>query len=282
MFHNKVIDYSSLFLENYFKHYSFDFLFTDKGFPDRYRVPSNGLLNLIELPFILLGVWFLLRNYRRIGLFLVGWVLIAPIGSSLTFDDVPNLQRSMLVFPSISIISAYGFINSYLFLKRYKYSLIFTTVIVLTFIYSILFYLHQYYVHQLVHRPWYRQEGYVELIQKVNNLLPDYKKTVITNRESAPTIFFLFYSKYDPLKFQKEKEGKFLGESDSVSFYKYEFSDEECPLRIDDKTKNLTGEDGILYINSSHCNKDIPKTNLIDTIKRNDGSEVFRILEVKR
>lgn len=283
IFHNKLVNYSSLFLDNYFEHFSFDFLFTDSGFPDRYRVPSNGLLHLIELPLILLGAWFLLRNHRRAGIFLIGWVLIAPIGSALTFDDVPNLQRSMLIFPAISIISAFGFINLYLILKKSRYSKLLIFLLLVISIYNILFYFHQYYVHQLVHRPWYRQEGYEELVSKTNEVLPDYEKAIITNRESAPTIFFLFFSEYDPLKFQKETEGKFSSGSDSISFYKYEFSEEECPIRdeLDKKTGEIisTGKKGILYINHGACK--IPTMNVekLEEIKRKDGTTVFYILK---
>lgn len=282
IFHNKIVNYSSLFLDNYFKHFSFDFLFTDKGFPDRYRVPSNGLLHLIELPLILFGTWFILRTHRKVGICLIGWVALSPIGSALTFDDIPNLQRSMLVFPALSIISAFGLLNLYLVLRRYKYSTFLIIILSLVSAYSVFFYLHQYWVHQIVHRPWYRQEGYKELVGKVNEILPSYSKAVITNRESAPSIFFLFFSKYDPQTFQNETKNINTEHSDSVNFNKYIFTDEECPLKIDVRNAKqiLTGEKDALYVNSGLCT--LPKVaQIIKTIKRADNSVVFYLLKVE-
>ena len=56
-FHNKLTSYSLTFLDNYFKHFSYDFLFTDAGLPDRYRVPGMGLLYLFELPLLGFGIF---------------------------------------------------------------------------------------------------------------------------------------------------------------------------------------------------------------------------------
>lgn len=281
-FHNKLIGYSSVALTNYFKHFSFDFLFTDKGLPDRYRVPLNGLLPIFELPLLILGVWYLLRSEKKAGAFLIGWVLLAPIGSALTFDDVPNLQRTLVVFPALSIISASGFF--YLLSKIAKKILV-KTLLISTFsvliLYSFSFYLHQYYLHAPVYRPWHRQDGYKELAVRVNELLPKYKKAVITDRESAPAIFSLFYNTYDPAVFQKEKEKNML-DYDRINFGKYEFSQEECPARVEKNNGEVTivGERGTLYVNSGLCEESGKGIKTLRTIQRLDNSVVFRIVAV--
>lgn len=289
LFHNKLVGYSLQFIHNYFKHFSFDFLFADQGLPIRYKIPGNGLLYLFELPLVLTGLFMLLRKKSREGFFLLVWVLLAPMGSSLTFDDVPNLQRTLIAFPALSIISASG-LNEVLILIR-KNKRIFKLgigFIVAILFYSILHYLHQYYVHQLVHRPWFRHEGYVELVKTVNKLLPAYKKAIITNRESAPTIFFLFFGKYNPSLFQEETRNSILRDFDRVNFGKYEFSEEECPLiEFEDVSKQTgetrivsDGEKDVLYINYGTCK--IPETTarLLEEIRRKDGSLVFRVLEL--
>ena len=71
-----------------------------------------------------------------------------------------------------------------------------------------------------------------------------------------------------------------MRKSDHVSFSKYEFSEEECPLRIDPETGRLTGKADLLYVNSGLCDESIPGTKLIDTIKRIDNSTAFHILQV--
>lgn len=280
LFHNKITGYFLTVSENYFKHFSFDFLFLDKGFPDRYRIPGSGLLYIFQLPLILIGLFLLFKKEIRIGAFLSLWILISFVGSALTFDDIPNLQRTLFAVVPFSILSAYGVMGAKELFKAGKSSIFFYTVLTLVILYSLSYYIVQYFIQGKVYRPWYRQDGYRELVLKVDSLLPKYKKAVITNRETAPTIFFLLYGNYDPKEFQKETVNIDMQESDHVIFANYNFSQEECPLRIDPKTEVITGEKGILYVNSSLC-KDPEGVRLIDVIKRADGSEVFRILDLK-
>ena len=113
--------------------------------------------------------------------------------------------------------------------------------------------------------------------------MPKYKKAIITNSQSAPTIFFLFYKKYNPEIFQKEIEKSSDKSYDRIGFFKYEFSQEECPMRLvnkEDGSFMSTGEKDILYINSGTCNTLPVNTKIIDKIKRMDGSIVFTILDL--
>lgn len=284
--HNKLVNYSGQFLQNYFSHFSYDFLFTDKGLPIRYKIPNTGLLYLFELPFLLLGVWFLLRNGKREGIFLITWITLAPVGSALTFDDVPNLQRTLLIFPALSIVIAKGIHESFLLIKKSKFLKPIYVMTIIIILYNSLFYLHQYYVHQVVHRPWLRHEGYKELVESVIAFLPKYKKAIITNRESAPTIFFLFYGKYDPVTFQQETKQTTMRDFDRIDFGRYEFSEEECPIKefedIDkatgEKSIKVTGQEGVLYVDYGTCKISDRLVTKLGEITRSDGSLVFRIL----
>lgn len=280
IFHNKLIGYSNEVLNNYFKHFSYSFLFTDQGLPDRYRVPLSGLMYLFELPMLIFGVWYLLGVDKKNLFFLIGWIMLAPIGSSLTFDDVPNLQRTLIIFPALSIISALGLF--YILSKVYKNKLfgkiifgLFPVIIV----FGVLSYLHQYYVHVNKYRPWYRNDGYEKLVKNVNNLRSSYKKVVVTNRESAPTIFFLFYSKYNPRTFQEETRNTAMQDFDRINFGKFEFSQEECPLKID-KNELIIGDRNTLYVNSGLC-KSFSQARELGVVRRGDNSIVFRILDTR-
>ncbi len=281
IFHNKVLGYSSQILENYFKHFSYTFLFTDQGLPERYKVPNIGLLYLIELPFLILGAWFLFKKDKKIAGLLLGWILLTPLGSALTFDDVPNLQRTLIIFPALTIIIAFGFLGFFSLIKgNFARRTLFFSVSFLLF-FNVLFYLHEYYIHASVYRPWIRQEGYEELVASVNKLLPDYKKAVITDRDSSPTIFFLLYGKYDPSLFQKQTKGTKMKDFDRINFANYEFSQEQCPLTYIKKEgeTTFTGEKNVLYVNSGLCDENVGNTEVLRVIKRLDGSTAFRILK---
>jgi len=240
---------------------------------------------LFELPLLIYGIYKLFSSRTKEGLFILSWILIAPIGSALTFDDIPNMQRTLIIFPAFSIVSALGFIYVLSLFKNKSYKKIFLGFYLVISMFFILFYLHQYFIHLSLYRPWYRQDGYKELVIKVNKLLPKYKAVVITNRESAPTIFFLFFNKYDPKVFQEETKNTNKSATDSISFSKYIFSEEECPLRENinlDGYIELSGEKGVLYINSGLCKDEnsLGRIKVIETIKRKDGSTAFKLVEI--
>lgn len=264
-YHNKLIGYADQFLKNYFSHFSYNFLFTDQGLPDRYRVPAQGLLYFFELPLLVLGFMYIFRKKEASLLFAL--LLLAPVGSALAFDDIPNLQRTVFMLPVLTIISAMGFLQ--IVKSKFKYVLLIS-------VYFVAFYFHQYFVHSPIHKPWFRHEGYEQLVSEVNKLLPNYQKAVITDRESAPAIFFLFFGSYDPAVYLKETAGREIHDYDRADFGPYEFSQEECPIRLD-KTGVLTGQPGILYVNYGTCNTPEGITE-IQTIKRGDQSIVFRVV----
>ena len=287
-FHNKVTVISDLFFQNYFSHFSYNFLFRDTGFPERFRIPGSGLFLPINIVLIALGLYYLLRSEGKLKWFLLGWVLLGPVGSGFASDDVPNLQRTLFLLPPLLIVSSIGIVNLFINIRKSK---IFIYVIGLMFLgmfcYQFIYYIHQYYFHENAYRPWYRQDGYQQLIEKLNGLTGGYKEIVVTNRESAPTIFLLFFNKFDPSLIQNTIAKSTLRDTDRISFSNYHITQEECPLRveIDPVTgkRTLTGEKGTLYVNSGFCkNENLPPSvKIIETILRGDGSKVFFIMRVE-
>jgi len=295
VFNNKLVDYSSVFLSNYFKYFSYDFFFTENALPIRYRNPSMGLLYSFELLLIPFGICFLLIKQRKIGIFLLGWLLLVPIGSSITFDDIPNLQRTLIFFPALSIISAYGLVeieNAFQKVKLLKKNFVLINfLVVFLFLYNLFYYLQSYYLHAPLHQPWFRQAGYKQLVKEVSNLSKSFNLVKITQAESNPSLFFLFYMKYAPSKFQKlliSKDKKTIHEIGfgNIPFDKYSFIQMDCPLKEDSyldsqgTTKYIVkGKSDILYVNAGPCK--IPRKNakLLKVIKRPDSTPAFLILK---
>lgn len=284
-FHNKAEAYKDVIQDNFFAHLSYSFLFTDQGMPDRYRVPGSGLLYGMLLPFIFIGAYVLVRYERRVFLLLMVWLVTGLFGSSLTFDDVPNLQRTVTVLPVflIMVSSAVAFIIS----QKHGLNRWVRGGIILFFVVGLCWettqYLHNYYIQQVVHRPWKRHEGYEELVSNVQTLLPLYGKAIITNRESAPAIFFLFYNRYDPRAYINEVKDSQLRDFDRVHFGPYEFVEKDCPSII---TENPNPE-GILYecstepavyVESFSCLVPPPCGELQQEIRRSDETKIFQIV----
>src|SRR5690606_24122680 len=57
--HNKLINFSLTFLENYFEYFTGQFLFMKGGLPNWYIVPNVGLLFIVLLPGIIYGLYLL-------------------------------------------------------------------------------------------------------------------------------------------------------------------------------------------------------------------------------
>ena len=287
-FHNKLFNLSGQVAQNYFRHLTFDFYFTDQALPDRYRVPNHGLLYLAQLPFLLLGIVYLLRRPGKESWLLLGWWATGLVGSSLTFDDVPNLQRTLFVLPAISIITGLGLISFWRWTKQNHLPEPITALFLLVlFAVSLANYSHQYFLHQLIHRPWYRHEGYQRLTAEITRLQPNYQKVFITDRESAPAFFLAFFNSYDPAKFQQETAGNPLGSLDRANFNQYEMVQHDCPLREEitilenGQTKTVfTGQPDILYVNSGLCKPPPAPARLLTEITRSDNSPVFSLYDV--
>ncbi|MBI3577079.1 glycosyltransferase family 39 protein [Candidatus Gottesmanbacteria bacterium] len=277
-FHNKILGYATQVVGNFFAHTTYDFLFTDHGFPDRYRVPGVGLLYFIELPFLLFGFLMLVRGETKLAGFLMGWMVLGLLGSALTFDDIPNLQRTLVVVPVFCLLIGLGATHAYVYLRRWRrVMLLGSFFIVAGFGYFIALYLHEYYVHQLVHRPWFREVGFRQLVPLVNSLAPNYQRIVMTDQEAAPLIFFLFYTPVAPADFQRETRNISLVHTSNIAFRQYQFVGDGCP-GIPSKDHPILPH--VLYVNSGTC--DVAKAagvRLIETIRRGDNSPVFQLTE---
>jgi len=294
VFHNKILSYAGTFILNYTDHFSFRFLFTDSGFPDRYRVPGFGLLYLFDLPLIIFGIWHLFSKNKKLLGFLLGWVLLAPIGSALTYDDVPNLQRTLMVFPALSIIPAFGLISAWEYLKNYnkikylKESLIVLAIIIMGFSFSS--YLFAYYVQQVVHKPLYREEGYKKLVLSLNTLDKNnqYKSIIVANPQSDASILFAYFNRVDPSVLQPIFAKVKNGEYGEASFGKFKFVKDECPLReisiVNSKslatTSYIKGEKDVLYVDSGFCQLPKKGISILSKIYRSDGVLVFIVAKL--
>lgn len=106
---NRYLEYSSLYIENYLKNLSIDFLFLHGDGNPRHNMSVSGGFYLVELAFILLGVLTLLNKNKTLLLFLTTWVLITPLAAALIGN--PHFLRNSMMLPPIIIISAIGLSN---------------------------------------------------------------------------------------------------------------------------------------------------------------------------
>jgi 4-amino-4-deoxy-L-arabinose transferase-like glycosyltransferase len=271
-FHNKLINTFFAFSQNYIDHLSIDTLFLKSGVPIMFSIPNTGLIYLAFLPFFIFGLGRLLFEKDKISKSIYVWILIAPVVAALTVDDIPNMRRSSVLFPVIEIVSVYGVYEFIMLFKKNMRKLV-ITIIAALFLWSFLYFLHQYFIHGYNHRPWYRNNGFAEMMRNVNENYEKYDKVVATKTGGGYPLV-LFYSQYDPEKYISEGSPK---DADYKGFGKYIFIPNDCPsinssVRLPEGTK-------VLYVDRGTCEEPSKLSGKIyKNIYREDGSLGFRVV----
>lgn len=276
LFHNKPIEYGRYLVENFFRHLDFDFLFYQANSPIRERVPNTGVLYLIDLPFLIYGAYLILHKKVRWGYILLVWILLQAFSLSFTFDESPNIHRFIAATIPLEIIIAFG-ITRFLqnFKKRPFLHMGLLVLIPFLYFYSVIYYFHELIVHQPVHQPWFRNSAYKEMVTEINKKYDTSKKFIITNTESNPYMFILFYNKYDPRKYQESGSN---GNENYKGFDKYVFVPLNCPLYSGNSIDPATGDPEIVYIERGNCNN--PPNVKITYLRWGDKSSAFKMMKL--
>ncbi len=270
--HNKLTNYGLAFLSNWAVHYWGEFLFLSGDIIQRNRVPETGQLYLIDILFVSVGLIVVIKSFSREKAVVATWLIVAPVAAALTFQAPHALRSHNLVIPLI-IIAAFGcngilnFISKFKKAKNIGYDLV-----AILIIWGLARYEHMYWVHMTKEYPYSSQYGVKELVDYIETNQDKYKKILVTNRYDQPYILFLFYTKYDPIKFQNDHEltGKDqFGFSTVNHFDKYYFS----TIKFQEaKTDNPNS----LIVGTSD---DIPKeANIVKDIYGSNGFLYFRIV----
>ena len=178
---------------NYFKNFSPKYLFVIGDTNPRSQVPNTGQLYYIDALFLVLGIIYILKNYKQSlplrGKYYLILVLLAfaPIPAAITKEN-PHALRSILMSPILSAISAFGI---YYLIKRHKLFLRLVILIYLIF-FANYFYKFQTNYNDLTKSAW--QSEYKEIFEKQ-------KGGCVRDEYAQPYIFALYYNKVDPNKF---------------------------------------------------------------------------------
>lgn len=270
-FHNKYVNYALTYVANYLEYFNGQFLFIKGGLPIWYTIANLGLLYLVELPFLVFGLIRLFQK-RRIEWYIpLVWVLIAPLTAAVTTDDIPNIQRAVVLFPALEVIAAYGVWSMVSARHNGIYQVVLSLVIAVAFIGNSGYFLHQYTVHSKLHRPWYRNNGFDEMVRSVKDAYDAYDAVVVTKSLGGIYPHVLFYMRYDPASYQREGSPK---DRDFGGFGKFIFVPQACPVTLQDSL--FLRYPRILYVNAGTC--DIVSAAPHKDIVREDGTRAFVIV----
>ncbi|HEX7042788.1 MAG TPA: glycosyltransferase family 39 protein [Patescibacteria group bacterium] len=236
---NRRLVYAKEIVANYLSHFDFNWLFIS-GDLARHHAPNMGLMYLWELPFLLLGLYFLLFGdfSKETKLLIFSWFLITPIPASVT-TGVPHAVRALNFLPIYQVFVGLGLLCALRWIGKYgKYAkLSFVAIVFAISMFNFIYYIDQYFVQQSYYTAYDWQYGYAKAVPYIIQHENDYQRIVVSNQPPLDQsyMFFLFYLKYDPALYQSETKDASGGFRENHSFGKFEFR----PIGNEKESKTL-------------------------------------------
>lgn len=198
--HNQRVLYLFSWVEKYFSHFDLNYLFTTGDQVPRSKVPNMGQFYLFELPFLLIGIYYFLHNkyFKNHKIFIILWLIISPLASSLTFQ-APSALRSLPLIIPLTILISTGIYHLLLRLPK-----IFIIIVGLLYFFSLANYLNNYHIIYPKVFPQAWSQGFSQVIPFLSSNQDNYKNVYFTDKYDQPYILYLFYTKYDPSKIQPQ------------------------------------------------------------------------------
>ncbi len=273
IFHNKGIIAATVFVQNYMRHFSGDFLFFDGGKPLRYNAEDFGLLYIVTAPFLLLGLLVIVHE-KKSGILLLSWILLSPVVAAATAGFQPNVQRGVFLLPALTTLTGIGFCT---FLK-WKQTLTKRAVLALFSIALLCngaIFFHQYTIHRTGLHKNERDVNNTLLAKYIASIYKQKNQNIIVATRLVPTYeHVLFYKGFDPKAFQTlgDVRGKMMWSFGQLTFY-----EDFCPSMYADTIK----KDDAVFFDFALCK--LPN-NVIEIGTIADGKEdiYFRIRTIKK
>ena len=281
LYHTETLSFVRGLTGRWVNHYSGRFLFFEGDWSNpRHQAPETGMLLLIQLPLLLLGTFILVRQKDTKAIsFILLWLILAPLPAALSRDSVHAVRSFNLVIP-LAVLTGLGVWGITEFLQKQKKKVAFpiSAALCCIFILNYWYYLDNYFVHYPKRNAQAWLYGYKEVIGAINK--KNYDEVIFQQSYNQPYMFFLFYKKYDPEKYQ----------ATSRKYY------EENPYGDVGKISRL---DNISFRNATESDLHKPGTLIIfdpetppypaileehrggevGEVKRPNGSTAFRILK---
>ena len=202
--YNKGTYFGSRFVKNYFSHFSLDFLASRGGTHYQFSLPGHGLVYGVNIVFFLVGLIWLLKSRKKESFFVLAWLLLSPIPSSLT-REAPHVLRAITMLPVPMLITAIGFSSFLDWARKRKFSQKVATIIYLVVLF--LFtegYLTQYFENYPKDYSWSWQYGYQDVVGYAKEAYGDYDKIVVTKKYGEPHEFLLFFWPWEPEMYRND------------------------------------------------------------------------------
>lgn len=272
IFDNKLILLFFYWIRKFLSYFQPSFWFYDGLYMTTKGIYGLGVVYFFELPLLVMGIFILIKKWSELSLLTFSWILLGIIPASLTQNEQHSL-RTLVILPAVLFVSAFG-------AKEFIHKSIPSFVKLIYFLF-IIWNLGFAFLVFTVHFPLQKGENFMEgTKQTVEYALrhkDEYREIVFDPVRgvqgpyivSVPHTYVLFYSKYDPSKYQTET--KRFGEQ-SYGFDKFTFRNIDWRA---DRNRN-----DALFIGSpwSLPIKDIRPEEIKEKVYLSNGQLVFLIV----
>jgi len=210
LIYNRPTYFTQRFIENWGSHFTCSFLFFRGGSHYQFSVPGHGLLYLVNLPFFFSGLLILLKRVLKrdkASFFLLSWLILAPVPSSLT-REAPHVLRSIVMLPIPMVLSAVGLVavvnwlnKIRIFKNKYKILYLIYFVFLAGFVEN---YLNIYFNDYKRIFSWSWQYGYRQVVDYIKLDYDKYDKIIVTKKYGEPHEFLLFFLSWDPGEYRND------------------------------------------------------------------------------
>lgn len=209
---NKATYFASVFVTNYFSHFTPQFLFIKGGSDYQFNLPNWGLLYFVDAPFFIVGLIYLFKNLKKekFSQIIFLWLLLGPVAASLTSES-PHTLRDIVSLPAPMLVTAVGVYTFFTWVyKRFQKEsgkLIFV-VLVIAYVFILGSSIETYGKKLLFDYrdtySWSWQYGYKEAVSYIKENYRKYDKIVITKKYGEPHEFLLFFWPWSPESYRND------------------------------------------------------------------------------
>jgi len=287
LFYNRYLLTGRELVRQYASYFSPEFLAADAGLPPRYVGPEQALI--FWTPFGVLALAFifqwaqpwkhseiraLFNEKRGKYFFWMLWLLAtAPIPAALTYNDVPNIHRAVLMV----VLLPFVFAPAWYFLTKMRVPFknwIIAVTLALLLAEVVLF----WQGYSRIYSSWTgfaRQDEQLQLAQWLKENASKYERVYVPGNEVMP-LFFLFAQNRYPAELAGEfSYGISIPQIDSVYFV-----DTHCPSELAE-VRALVGTMNVLLAERSECDSSA-EFAVIDHIEHLDTSKAYDLLETRK
>ncbi len=243
-----------LFIKNYLSNFSLDYLFFRGDQNGRHSVKKLGELFGWQLPFVLVGLWVLVKNRNKSSAIIFAWLLLAAIPVALV-RPAPHAYRNFISVAAWEMVCAVGI---WKLIKNYKTAFIIFVIAV----YSFAVYLDHYYFHakKAYAADW--MDGNKEAVLYLKSVEKNYDRILVY--KDLPPIYILFYGPYDPAKLHFSNHNL-----DHLGKYQY--------FHKFDLQRGQSKERTLVIVPSWAISS---SDNILREIRMNNGDPLYRIYEL--